>query len=290
MGRPVKTTWREIKMHINGIKHLLELALAEDIGNGDVTSDAIIPADLKATGIILAKDTGVIAGLEVVKRVFEMVDEELNMTSPLKDGDLLEPGVEIAKVFGPAGAMLTAERTALNFLQRLSGIATMAAKFVQAVAGYPVKIVDTRKTTPGWRMLEKYAVRAGGAHNHRFGLDNAVLIKDNHIALAGSIKKAVEMAKAKIPFTMKIEVETETLEQVEEVLHSQADIIMLDNMNADEMRGAVKLINGSKLVEASGGVRLENVAEVAATGVDIISVGALTHSAMPLDISMEIFA
>jgi len=277
-------------MHINGIKHLLELALAEDIGNGDVTSDAIIPADLKATGIILAKDTGVIAGLEVVKRVFEMVDEELNMTSPLKDGDLLEPGVEIAKVFGPAGAMLTAERTALNFLQRLSGIATMAAKFVQAVAGYPVKIVDTRKTTPGWRMLEKYAVRAGGAHNHRFGLDNAVLIKDNHIALAGSIKKAVEMAKAKIPFTMKIEVETETLEQVEEVLHSQADIIMLDNMNADEMRGAVKLINGSKLVEASGGVRLENVAEVAATGVDIISVGALTHSAMPLDISMEIFA
>jgi len=276
-------------MNINSIKRLLELALAEDIGGGDVTSDATIPADLKATGIILSKDTGLVAGLEVVKQIFEMVDEELNTTSPLKDGDFLEPGVEIAKVFGPAGAMLTAERTALNFLGRLSGIATMAAKFVQTVAGYPVKIVDTRKTTPGWRMLEKYAVRVGGAYNHRFGLYDAVLIKDNHIALAGSIKKAVEMAKANIPHTMKIEVETETLEQVEEALNSQADIIMLDNMCTGDMRKAVEFINGSKLVEASGGVRLDNATEIAATGVDIISVGALTHSATPLDISMKIF-
>jgi len=211
------------------------------------------------------------------------------MTSLLKDGDTIEPGVEIAKVLGPARGMLTAERTALNFLQRLSGIATMAAKFVQAVADYPVKIVDTRKTTPGWRTLEKYAVRVGGANNHRFGLYDAVLIKDNHIALAGSIKKAVEMAMAKIPFTMKIEVEAKTWEQVEDALGSEADIIMLDNMKPDEMRKAVELINGKKLVEASGGIRLENLAEVAATGVDVISIGALTHSAMSLDISMKMF-
>lgn len=276
-------------MNINYIQRLLELTLAEDIGSGDVTSDAVIPADAHATGMILAKDTGIVAGLEVVKQVFEMVDKELKMTSLLQDGDTIEPGFEIAKVLGPARGMLTAERAALNFLQRLSGIATMAAKFVQAIADYPVRIVDTRKTTPGWRTLEKYAVRVGGAHNHRFGLYDAVLIKDNHIALAGSIKRAVEMARAKIPFTMKIEVEAKTCAQVEETLDSPADIIMLDNMPVDEMRQAVEFINGRKLVEASGGIRLENVAAVAATGVDVISIGALTHSAMSLDISMKMF-
>jgi len=270
------------------VKQLLELALAEDIGIGDVTSNAIIPQDHLVSGIILSKDTGLIAGLEIVKLVFGMVDSRLTLTPKLLDGDKIEPGDEIGKIHGPARAMMAAERTALNFLRRLSGVATLTSKYVRAVADYPVKIIDTRKTTPGWRILEKYAVNVGGGYNHRFGLYDAVLIKDNHIALAGSITKAIEMARAQIPHTMKIEVEAESMQQVEEALRAKVDIIMLDNMTVDEMKSAVKLISGRVLVEASGRVRLEQVKQIAATGVDLISIGALTHSVTSLDISIDV--
>lgn len=277
-------------MQINNhyVRQLLELALSEDIGIGDITSDAIIPKDRVATGIIISKDTGLVAGLEVVELLLSMVDSQLTLTPMLSDGDKIEPGVEIGKIYGPASSMLQAERTALNFLRRLSGIATLTSKYVQAVADYPVKIIDTRKTTPGWRILEKYAVRVGGGYNHRFGLYDAVLIKDNHIALAGSITKAIEMARARIPHTMKIEVETESIQQVSEALKAKADIIMLDNMTLDEMKEAIKLIGGRVPVEASGNVRLNTVKLIAATGVNLISVGALTHSAPALDISIDI--
>ncbi|MBM3239138.1 carboxylating nicotinate-nucleotide diphosphorylase [Candidatus Poribacteria bacterium] len=277
-------------MQINNhyIKQLLELALSEDIGIGDITSDAIIPKDRVATGIIISKDTGLVAGLEVVELLLSMVDSQLMLTPMLSDGNKIEPGVEIGKIYGPAKPMLQAERTALNFLRRLSGIATLTAKYVQAVADYPVKIIDTRKTTPGWRILEKYAVRVGGGYNHRFGLYDAVLIKDNHIALAGSITKAIEMARSQIPHTMKIEVETESIQQVAEALNAKADIIMLDNMALNKMKEAVKLVGGRVPIEASGNVRLETVKQIAATGVNLISVGALTHSAPALDISIDV--
>ena len=270
------------------VKELLELALAEDIGIGDVTSNAIIPKDRVATGIIISKDTGLIAGLEVVELLLGIVDSQLTLASVLLDGDKIEPGIEVGRIQGPARAMLNVERTALNFLRRLSGIATLTSKYVQAVADYAVKIIDTRKTTPGWRILEKYAVRVGGGYNHRFGLYDAVLIKDNHIALAGSITKAIEMARSQIPHTMKIEVETESIQQVSEALNAKADIIMLDNMTLDEMKAAVKLIGGRVPVEASGNIRLKTVKQIAATGVNLISVGALTHSAPALDISIDV--
>ena len=280
----------EEKMEINNyyVKQLFELALAEDIGIGDITSNVIIPKDRIATGKILSKDTGLIAGLEVVESLLNIVDSQLTLTSMLSDGDKVEPGAEIGKIQGAAGMMMQLERIALNFLRRLSGIATLTSKYVQAVAGYPVKIIDTRKTTPGWRTLEKYAVRVGGGYNHRFGLYDAVLIKDNHIALAGSITKAIEMARAQIPHTMTIEIETKTLQQVSEALHAKPDIIMLDNMMIDEMKEAVKLIGGRVLVEASGNVQLETVKQIAATGINLISVGALTHSAPALDISIDV--
>jgi len=277
-------------MQINNyyVKKLLELALIEDIGIGDITSGTIIPKNRMATGIIIAKDTGLIAGLEVVELLLKMVDSQLALTQILSDGDKVESGVEIGKISGPARSLLEVERTALNFLRRLSGIATLTSKYVQAVADYPVKIIDTRKTTPGWRALDKYAVRVGGGYNHRLGLYDAVLIKDNHIALAESIAQAVEMARSQIPHTMKIEVETKSIRQVSEALDAKADIIMLDNMRADDMKAAVKLINGRVPIEASGNVTLESVKEVAATGVNLVSIGALTHSAPALDLSIDV--
>jgi len=277
-------------MQINNhyVRQLLELALSEDIGVGDVTSDVIIPKDRVATGIIISKDTGLVAGLEVVELLLGMVDFQLTLTPILSDGDKIEPGTKIGKIYGPARAMLKVERLVLNFLQRLSGIATLTSKYVQTAADYPVKIIDTRKTTPGWRILEKYAVRVGGGYNHRFGLYDAVLIKDNHITLAGSITKAIEMARSQIPHTMKIEVETKSIQQVSEALDAKPDIIMLDNMTIDEMKEAVKLIDGRAPVEASGNVRLETVKKIAETGVNLISIGALTHSAPALDISIDV--
>ena len=269
------------------IHDLIEMALREDIVTGDITSESIIPDDVLAKAVIKLKDTGIIAGLDVAGEVFRSVDPSVDFNKLVSDGNEVIKGQEVAIAKGKARSLLTAERTVLNFLQRLSGVATMTSKYVKAVSDYNAKIIDTRKTTPGWRALEKYAVRIGGGHNHRFGLYDAVLIKDNHISVAGSITKAVTKSRERIPHTMKIEVETESIAQVLEAIESKADIIMLDNMSLDMMSEAVKLINGRAIVEASGGIKLENIASVAATGVDLISVGALTHSAMSLDISMD---
>jgi len=269
------------------IHDLIDLALREDIGTGDITSETTIPDDVMAKGIILSKDEGIIVGLDVAGEVFHSIDAEVDFSKLVSDGDKITKGQELVVIEGKARSLLTAERIALNFLQRLSGVATTTSRYVKAVSGQKAQVVDTRKTTPGWRALEKYAVRIGGGGNHRFGLYDAVLIKDNHIAVAGSITKAVSGARGRIPHNMKIEVETKTLDEVQEAIESKADIIMLDNMSLDMMSEAVKLINGKAIVEASGGIKLENIASVAATGVDLISVGALTHSATSLDISMD---
>ncbi len=273
---------------VSSIQNLIQLALAEDIGSGDVTSNSIIPQNAKAEALIISKSDGIIAGVDIACEIFLFVDKTIYPEFFVSDGDRIKEGQKLAIVYGPARSILTAERTVLNFLQRLSGIATDTSKYVSAVSGYKAKIVDTRKTTPGWRVLEKYAVRVGGGNNHRFGLYDAVLIKDNHIAISGSISNAVAKARNQVPFTMKIEVETENLVQVQEAIDSGADIIMLDNMSIDMMYQAVNLINGRAIVEASGGIRLDNVSAVAATGVDFISIGALTSAAMPLDISMDV--
>ncbi|MGQ9608923.1 MAG: carboxylating nicotinate-nucleotide diphosphorylase [bacterium] len=273
---------------VSSIQNLIQLALMEDIGSGDITSNSIIPENVKAEALIISKSDGIIAGVDIACEVFHFVDKTICPEFLVSDGDRIKEGQKLAVVFGLARSILTAERTVLNFLQRLSGIATNTSKYVSAVSGYKAKVVDTRKTTPGWRVLEKYAVRVGGGSNHRFGLYDTVLIKDNHIAISGSISNAVAKARKQIPFTMKVEVEVENLAQVQEAIDAGADIIMLDNMSIDMMRQAVNLINGRAIVEASGGIRLDNVSAVAATGVDFISIGALTNAAMPLDISMDV--
>lgn len=270
------------------ISDLIDMALREDIGTGDITSESTIPEDIMAKAVILSKDEGILAGIDIADEVFHKIDPDINFNKLVSDGGAITKFQEIAIINGKARSLLTAERTVLNFLQRLSGVATTTSKYVKAVSAYKAKVVDTRKTTPGWRALEKYAVRVGGASNHRFGLYDAVLIKNNHIAVTGSISDAIEKARKHIPHTMKIEVETENLDQVQEAIKAKADIIMLDNMSLDMMSDAVKLVDGKALVEASGGIRLENIASVAETGVDLISIGALTHSAMSLDISMGI--
>jgi len=274
-------------INLRAIRDLLEMALREDIGSGDITSESVVPADTMAKGTILSKSEGIIAGLDVAGEIFRMVDPEVDFRKLVSDGEQIHQKQEIATAEGPARSILTAERTVLNFLQRLSGIATLTSKYVRAAAGHKARVIDTRKTTPGWRVLEKYAVRVGGGHNHRFGLYEAVLIKDNHIAALGSISDAIARARERIPHTMRIEVEVEDMDQVREAIRAGADIIMPDNMDADEMTQAVKLIDGRAIVEASGGIRLEDIPTVAATGVDLISVGALTNAAPPLDISMS---
>jgi nicotinate-nucleotide pyrophosphorylase (carboxylating) len=267
---------------------LIELAFAEDIGLGDITTEAIIPSARSAVGKIVAKSSGIIAGLPIAGRVFEKIDATLRFQPLVNDGDRVAEMTPIATVEGSAKSILIAERAALNFLQRLSGTATLTARFVAAVANYKAKIIDTRKTTAGWRAIQKYAVRVGGGYNHRFGLYDGVLIKDNHIIAAGGITAAVERARRAVPHTMKIEVEVETLAQVEEALQVGVDILLLDNMSIDLLKAAVEKVGGRALTEASGGVTLHHVEAVAATGVDFISVGALTHSAMPLDISLDL--
>jgi len=270
------------------VDKLIEQALLEDIGTGDITTESIIPSKLKAKGIIKTSEEGVVAGLDVACLIFQKLDSEIIFQEKIKDGIKVARDKVLAEITGPARTILKGERVALNFLQRMSGIATITSKFCQEVKDLPVRIVDTRKTTPGLRMLEKYAVRMGGGHNHRFGLYDAVLIKDNHIAVAGGIKSAVNSVRKQISHTVKIEVEVENLSQLQETLEMKVDIIMLDNMNLDTMIEAVKMIKGKALIEASGGVTLKNVREIAQTGVDLISVGALTHSVKSLDISMEI--
>lgn len=270
------------------IDKIIEQALLEDINTGDITTESIIPSNLKAKGIIKTSEEGVVAGLDVACLVFQKLDSEIIFQEKIKDGIKVTRNGILAEISGLARTILKGERVALNFLQRMSGIATITSKFCQEVKDFPVRIVDTRKTTPGLRILEKYAVRMGGGYNHRFGLYDAVLIKDNHIAVAGGIKSAVNSVRKQISHTVKIEVEVENLSQLQEALEMKVDIIMLDNMNLDTMTEAVKMVKGKALIEASGGVTLKNVREIAQTGVDLISVGALTHSVKSLDINMEI--
>lgn len=270
------------------IDPLIELAFAEDIGIGDITTEATVSPLQRGLGTLLTETKGVIAGLPVAQRVFEKLDPDLDFQMLVADGDSVESMTPVATVEGSAKSILTGERIALNFLQRLSGTATLTARFVAATAKHDVKIIDTRKTTAGWRVLQKYAVRLGGGHNHRFGLYDGVLIKDNHIVAAGGVAKAIEQARSAVPQTMKIEVEVETLDQVAEAQAAGADIILLDNMPVNFMKAAVGEIDEEVLIEASGGITLNQVEAVAATGVNLISVGALTHSAMPLNIRLDL--
>jgi nicotinate-nucleotide pyrophosphorylase (carboxylating) len=269
------------------IDDLIKGALKEDMPLGDITTDNLIGADATSQAVFISKAEGIIAGLEVAERVFKILDGNIKFIKKIEEGAFVKEGNIIAEISGNARAMLKAERTALNLLQHLSGIATKTHSFCEKVKAFPVKIVDTRKTTPGLRLLEKYAVKTGGGSNHRFCLSDGVLIKDNHIKAAGGIKNAITLAKSNIPHTIKIEVETETLEQVQEALENKADIIMLDNMSLKLMSEAVKLINKRAIVEASGNVEIERLYDMAATGVDLISVGGLTHTVKAFDVSMR---
>lgn len=266
---------------------IIAAALREDMPEGDITSESIVPPGAVSSAVILAKEDGVLAGLPVARRVFEMIDAELRFLEESEDGAAVHSGDVLARIDGQTISLLKGERTALNFLQRLSGIATATRRFVDAVAGMKAKILDTRKTTPGLRLLEKYAVRVGGGTNHRLGLSDMVLIKDNHIRYVGSITEAVRRARERIPEGMKIEVEVTNFDEAREALACGPDIVMLDNMPVEEMRAVVELYGGRIPLEASGKMRLDRVGEVAATGVDYISVGALTHSVRALDISLE---
>lgn len=271
-----------------GLNELIKSALAEDIGPGDVTTDATVSPDLAGEAWIGSKGELVLAGIGVAERVFKIVDPSVVFERFAEEGELVPSGRRIAAVRGSAKSLLVAERVALNLLQRMSGIATLTRKYVDAVAGTGAKIVDTRKTTPGLRALEKYAVTVGGGSNHRFGLFDGILIKDNHIAAAGGVRAAVDAARRHAHHLMKVEVEASNLSEVEEALQAGVDVIMLDNMPVEAMLQAVAMAKGMALTEASGNVTLANVRQVAATGVDLISVGALTHSALAADISMKL--
>lgn len=270
------------------IDHLIDLAIEEDAGLGDVTSRAIFSAKDQASGYFDAKQDLVLCGLGIAARVFAKVDPTLKTRLLAQDGQSVKSGARVLEVNGPTATMLTAERTALNFVQRLSGVATLARKFADDVAGTGVRIVDTRKTTPGWRALEKYAVRCGGCFNHRSSLGEHVLIKDNHIAAAGSIATAVKRCRDAAPHLAKIEVEAKTLAEVKDALRAGADVILLDNMEPAMISRAVTLIAGAAVVEVSGGVRFETLRDYALPGVNVISIGALTHSAAAVDLSLTI--
>lgn len=276
------------KSKFQHLELIIEQALKEDIGTGDITTNALIPETMESSATMVAKASGIIAGMEVAEAVFKRLSPQIVWKPFVKDGDAVEKGTLLVEMSGSFRTLLTGERLALNFLQRMSGIATMTHLFVEQVADYDVKILDTRKTVPGLRLLDKYAVKAGGGENHRIGLYDMVLIKDNHIKVAGGIKNAVEQIRKEIPAGMKIEVETTTLVEVQQALEMNADIIMLDNMTNETMRICVEAISHRAKVEASGNMNLERVKKVAATGVDYISIGALTHSVTVLDISMNI--
>jgi nicotinate-nucleotide pyrophosphorylase (carboxylating) len=264
-------------------------ALREDLGRaGDLTTDAIVPANAQGTGRIVAREAGVVSGLFVVERVFAVLDPRVHVASAVADRDRVSPGTVVAMVSGPLRALLTGERTALNLISRLSGVATATAQLVEAVAETRATIVDTRKTTPGMRALEKAAVRDGGGANHRFGLDDAILIKDNHVAVAGSVTAAIEAARRHAGHLVKIEVEVDTLAQLDEALAARADIVLLDNFTPEQLRDAVARTGGRALLEASGRIDAATVRAVAETGVDLISSGALTHSARILDFGFDI--
>ena len=274
------------------IDHIIDLALAEDISHGDMTSEALIPPELQGKASILVKAKGILAGGEIAKRVFIRVDPSLEVQMLINDGTKVKAGDIAATISGRVLSILKAERTALNFLQRLSGIASQTAKYIAKTYGFAVNITDTRKTTPGLRLLEKYAVRLGGGQNHRFHLGDGILIKDNHLAalraLGMSLKDIVAKAKQNAPQGLKVEVEVKTVQEALDAVDAGADIIMLDNMSPDEMRRVMSLLPSQVNTEASGGITLENIHAVATTGVDVISIGALTHSSKALDISLEL--
>lgn len=267
---------------------LIDQALREDIGLGDITTENLISPDLSGTAVIVAKEPLTICGFDVARRVFQRLDPQIGYTPCFADGENVATGQTVLELEGSLIALLMGERTALNFMQRLSGIATLTRSYVELIKDTKVRLVDTRKTTPGLRALEKYAVRAGGGANHRTGLYDGVLIKDNHIAACGGIEKAVTRIRSKISHLIKIEVETTTLEEVREALAAGADVIMLDNMDVSRIQKAVAVIDGRALVEVSGGITLKNLVQLAGTGVDLISIGALTHSARAMDLSMRI--
>lgn len=277
---------KNIEIDWGKVDLIIENTLEEDLGSGDVTTDAIFSVDDTCEALIIAKEEGIIAGIPIAERVFQKLDPEVTVAQKLKDGEHVNPGDEILVIKGSIHAVLSGERLSLNLLQRMSGIATATSKYVAAISGYRTRILDTRKTAPGLRVLDKYAVSIGGGCNHRFGLYDAVLIKDNHIDFAGNISNAVEIVRNKYQSKFKVEVETSTLDEVREALKAGADIIMLDNMTVEMMKEAVRIINGKSITEASGGITLDNVRQIADTGVDFISVGAITHSSPALDIGL----
>lgn len=270
------------------IEPLVRMALAEDLGRaGDITSDSTVPESARACVVIAAREEGRIAGLDIAEAAFRMVDANLKITRLIREGADVKKGDEVMKVEGRARSILTAERVALNFMGHMSGVATLTLKMVRAVGNHKAKIAATRKTLPGLRAVQKYAVMIGGGIPHRYGLDDAVLIKDNHIAMSGGVRNAIRSAKAHIGHTVKIEVEVDTLEQLAEVLDEGVDIVMLDNMTGEQMKQAVAMVGGRAVVEASGGVTLARIPEIAATGVDLISSGAITHSAPNFDVGLD---
>ncbi|MDD3023060.1 MAG: carboxylating nicotinate-nucleotide diphosphorylase [Syntrophomonadaceae bacterium] len=275
-------------MDYYGVDELIKRALAEDIGHGDITTVSLVPEEQTGEGIFYAKSEGILAGTEICQEVFSYLDPNILFQLLKNDGDILVPGDKIMTVKGKMRALLSGERVALNFMQRMSGIASKTRTISTLIKYFKAELVDTRKTTPGLRVLEKYAVVVGGGRNHRFALYDGVMIKDNHIQAVGGIQKAVCTARQKLPHTLKIEVEVESLEQLQEALEAQADIIMLDNMDVETMKASVEIVAGRALLEASGGINEENIVEIARTGVDFISCGALTHSASSLDISFKI--
>lgn len=274
-------------MEYTAIDAIIEAALKEDMPHGDITSESIIPARSKSEAIILTREEGVLAGIDVARRVFYKIDRSISFKKNLDDGQIFRKKDTIATLRGPSISLLKGERTALNFLQRMSGIATTTRRFVQILEGTKTKILDTRKTTPGLRLLEKYAVKIGGGVNHRFDLSEMVLIKDNHLKLVGSISQAVMRAKEKVKPGVRIEVEATNLEEVQEAVRSGADVVMLDNMSIKKMKEVVKWIKGKIPLEVSGKVTLRRIIEIASLGVDYISVGSLTHSYKSVDMSIE---
>lgn len=275
-----------VTMKINIDDYIIN-TLKEDITSEDVSTNAVMPEDKQGKADLICKQDGIVCGLDVFERTFKILDDTSRFEANFKDGDFVKKGDLIGVIYGDVKAILSGERTALNYLQRMSGIATMTREYVNELDGYKTVLLDTRKTTPNMRPFEKHAVKVGGATNHRYNLSDGVLLKDNHIGAAGSVTKAIEMAKAYAPFVRKIEIETETLEQVKEALDAGADIIMLDNMDNDTMRKAVEMIDGKAQTECSGNVTKERLKEIAEIGVDFVSCGALTHSAMIMDVSLK---
>ena len=274
--------------YLSPIDKIIDSALEEDLGPGDITTEALVDLSVNGEARLIAKEEIILAGIGVFSRVFSRLDPEIVVETKYRDGEAVSNGEDIGMVKGSMRGILSGERTALNFLQRLSGIATLTRKYVERTDSSKVRVIDTRKTTPGLRILEKYAVRRGGGFNHRFGLFDGILIKDNHIAVAGSIAKALARIKGRVPHTLRIEVEVEDIKGVEEAIGAGADAILLDNMSLKEMREAVSIAGGRVLLEASGGITLESIEEVSKIGIDLISVGAITHSARSVDISLEV--